>query len=226
MDYFCYISRTKVDQLYQNISPEDSDEWTEHKTTEHDLGANIGADFSIAKIVNLFKGGITYGRKGVIQRERKIKVHYTQKLRRVLLTIAKEAPIPSLLESLPVAVPSSLFYYYEGPFRIDTPIKNNYDILTSTSNNVRSDTLVTVCANILKYKLLLDCSLRNFSEGNQPDGTFAIHSTNSRFFSGEIDLHLATVFIMLGQRESSIMGTPLFLKLIVQNSGSNIGDYL
>jgi hypothetical protein len=81
MDYFCYISRTKVDQFYQNLTPELVDEWTEKRMTENDVGLEGTADFNLAKLVNLFKGGITYGRKGVIQREQKVKSHYVEKLR-------------------------------------------------------------------------------------------------------------------------------------------------
>ncbi len=52
MDYFCYISRRKVDRLYQTISSE-GDEWTETKINERDFGAEVGAEFSIANIINL-----------------------------------------------------------------------------------------------------------------------------------------------------------------------------
>ena len=97
MDYFCYISRSKVDQLYQNIS-RDVDEWIEKQTTEHDFGPDLGGELSIAGILKLFKGDITYDRKGIIQKEKKIKVQYRDKLYKVLMTIAHETTLSEAIK--------------------------------------------------------------------------------------------------------------------------------
>jgi hypothetical protein len=121
MDYFCYISRTKVDQLYQNLTPELVDEWTEKRMTENDVGLEGTADFNLAKLVNLFKGGITYGRKGVIQREQKVKSHYVEKLRQVLTEITKAQPIPAIDRWLLGDNFSSVYYHVINAFRVATP---------------------------------------------------------------------------------------------------------
>lgn len=97
MDYLCYVSRSKVDQLYNALSQHRIDEWVEKISTENDFSADATADWNIARVVNLFKGGITYGRKGVIQREQTVKFHYIQKLRAVLLSLTAKHPIPSLV---------------------------------------------------------------------------------------------------------------------------------
>jgi hypothetical protein len=205
MDYFCYISRTKVDQLYGSISPGKADEYTEQRTTEQDVGGNVEAGFSIASIVNLFKGSLTYGRKGVIQREMKVKIEYVEKLRQVLLSIAKDKPIPSLTESLRLSKSDSLYYHYQGAFRIDEALRE-----------AKVEKVITLRSTVLSRALLLDCSLRFFSEGSEPDGQFPIHSANVRFFEGDIDLQLETIFLQLSRKDKKIIGTPLYLKLSTQ----------
>jgi hypothetical protein len=208
MEYFCYISRDKVDQLFHSYFPGESDEWQENKAVEHDVGANVDVGLSVASILNLFKGGITYGRKGAIQRERKVKMEYVEKLRKVLLAIAKEEPIPSFTDALQSGKLQSLCYYHEDAFQIEKPI----DMVS------KSDEIITIRTEVLSYQLLLDCSLRFFSEGNEPDGTFHIKSATSRFFTSQIDLQFATIFVLLGRKGKDIVGTPLFLKLEVPDS--------
>ncbi len=211
MDYFCYISRTKVDQLYGGISPGSADEYTEQRTTEQDIGGNVEAGFSIASILNLFKSGLTYGRKGVIQREVKVKIEYVEKLRQVLLAITKDTPIPSLIESIRLSRFDSLYYHYQGAFKINEAL-----------TEAKVDKVITLRSTVLSRTLLLDCSLRFFSEGNQPDGVFPIHSGNMRFFDGNINLQLETVFLQLTRTAKKVIGTPLFLKLSTEGSGVDI----
>jgi hypothetical protein len=71
----------------------------------------------------------------------------------------------------------------------------------------------TEAAKAVPRKLVLDCSLRFFSNGNQPDGTFQMNSLNNRFFSEGMPLTLESVFILLGQNDREVIGSPLFLKL-------------
>lgn len=204
MDYFCYISRSKVDQLYSSLVPEAADEWTEQQSTEQRLDSNIGADLNVAKIVSLFKGEVSYGRKGVIQQERKIKLQYTEKLRRVLLATANKSPIPALTQALRTGRFGSVYYYHQGNFSVGQPLEK------STSD---ADTVVTIQTKVDGTTLLLDCSLRFFSEGNEPGGRFVLHSSNSRFFAGKISLQMDTVFLLLHRQPEEVVGTPLYLKL-------------
>jgi len=205
MEYFCYVSRDKVDQLFHNYFPGESDERQEIQTVENDVGTNVDAGLSVGGILSLFKGGITYGRKGAIQRERKVKMQYTEKLRKVLLVVAKEKPIPSLANALQSDKLQSLCYHHEGAFSLKEPI----------NSDVKSNKIITICTKVLSHQLLLDCSLRFFSEGNEPDGTFQIKSATSRFFTEQLELQFATIFVLLGRKGKDIIGTPLFLKLEV-----------
>ena len=213
MHYFCYISRTKVDQLFQSYFPREVDEWTEQATTEHDIGGNVETYWSISKILSLFKAGITYGRKGVMQRERKIKLQYTEKLRRVLLAIARERPISYLSRAISLSSFDSLYYHHDGLFRIDEPIARD------NPDRENANKIVTVRTKVASKSLLLDCSLRFFSEANEVGKEFSlINSSNSRFFAGEVELPFETVFVYLGTKGNKIIGTPLFLKLLLERA--------
>lgn len=208
MDYFCYISRIKVDQLFQTLADRSVDEWTEKQTTENGLSLDAKADVNLAWIVNLFKSGVTYGRKGVIQREQKVKLHYAEKLRRVLMAIAAQQPIPQLSSVLQLSMLPGTYFHAAAAFR---PTE-------SLQGQVASTRVVTLGAEVAGRTLLLDCSLGHFSEGNQPDGGFAVNSSNARFFCEAMPLHLETVFVLLSQNEHEIIGTPLFLKLSAASS--------
>lgn len=206
MDYFCYISRSKVDQLYSTVSA-DPDQYTEVLTTEKDLQADVSAGLTISAIVNLFKGGITYGRKGVIQREQQVKISYVEKLRRVLLALCVDAPVPAFTGALSSPT-ESVYFRHQGKFRVATPLPHK----------PRSEEIVSIETTVGRHKLFLDCSLRFFSDGNEPDGTFQVHSSNHRFFAGQIALVMDTVFILLDHKGNDYFGSPLYLKLSIDQS--------
>jgi hypothetical protein len=206
MDYFCYISRSKIDQLYGALAPGEADEWTEQQSTEQKVDSSLSADLNVARVISLFKGDISYGRKGVIQRERKIKLQYTEKLRQVLIAAAKKSPIRALTEALRTDKFGSLYYHHQGEFTMKEALKRDGG---SISNNV----VVTLSTMIDAVTVLLDCSVRFFSEGNEPDGTFIVTSSNARFFDGKIPLQMESVFLILHRQPLEIVGTPLYLKL-------------
>lgn len=211
MDYFCYISRSKVDQLYQTIvNAEDVDEWTEQQITENNFNSALDVGFSVANILNLFKSGITYGRSGTIQREKKIKMSYVEKLRKVLTSINKQEKIISFNDAMKKSDFKALFYIYQGEFKVDPSIKGD----------AKSDFVATIKSQIEDTTIALDCSLRYFSEGNEPDGSFLLHSGNSKFFHGDLELNFETIFVLLGEKEKTFFGTPLFLKLTPTRMGT------
>ncbi len=202
MDYFCYISRSKVDQLYHSIDPEGTDEWTEQQSTEQNIDSSMKADLTVARIFSLFSGGITYGRKGVVQRERKVKIEYVEKLRRVLVAVARDKSIPALASAVLMERFDSLYFHHAGKFAVKDAVERD-----------DPERVVTIQTRIGATLLSLDCSLRYFSEGNEPNGSFILHSGNSRFFKGEIPLQMECVFLLLHRGTAEIIGTPLYLKL-------------
>lgn len=204
--YFCYISRSKIDQLMAALAPQVGQEWKQTESIERNAGATVEGGLSLAHVLTVFKGGATYGRKGVLQREQQVKLTYVDKLRTVLVAIAEQGPIPPFD---PGAEPASGGYFvHRGRFRVAEPIAREArpavgDVVTLRSGD-----------------LLLDCSLRFFSEGPEADGSFLLHSGNTRFFRGQIDLDMVTVFLLLGRQDGQVVGTPLFLQLGVASGAA------
>ena len=205
MDYICYISRNKVDQLHALLEPNRISDVTEQITRENTRDTGFGGGLSIAKISDLFKAGITYGRKDVLQIERKVKVAYTEKLRDVLLAIAADHGDVPELSAVPAGGDSGVYYYYSGSFRVK-PFTQPVD----------DGSIATITSKGAGFSLTLDCSLRYFSEYS---GGHLFHSGNDMFFRGVISLHLSGVLILLDRQGTKIYASPLYLEL--SNIGAN-----
>jgi hypothetical protein len=202
LDYFCYVSRNKVDQLYEQIDPEAASEITELSRRESTVKAEASANWGIPHVLSLFRAGGSYGRTGVIQREVKVKETYSQKLKLVLAELAADQPIPPLVEDPEAEGEPSLWRHFEGLFQVDQPVMDP-----------RSDSVITIVSSAAGREVHLDCSLRNFSEGPKPDGNFEINSANSRFFLGGATLAMKTVFLLISDSADKVVGSPLFLML-------------
>lgn len=198
IEYFCYVSRNKVDQLYQQLDPQADYEITEQTQQQTDLKT----EWKIGQILTLFSAGRSYGKSSVLQREAKVKRTYLEKLEQVMRALTQNTPIPHVSDLEVEGHERSPYYHYAGRFRIGEPI-----------SALLTDTVVTVSSTIGVRTLLLDCSLRNFSEGPQPDGTFALNSANARFFRQDLELNMTTVFLLLEVAEHRVIGSPLFFKL-------------
>ena len=201
VDYFAYISHSKIDQLYESAAPEAVDEWTERETRQRSVDAKASAGLSLAGIANLFSGEVGYGSGVGVERERTMSVKYVEKLAVVLTTIAAErGEIPSLKEcALTDTYP--LYIHHLGEFRVTEPVLDT-----------SSDRVVTVRSDADGCSLLLDCSLRYFSAANDA-GELMLHSGNYGFFSHGRPLMLETVFVLLHRDGSEVFGTPLYLKV-------------
>lgn len=203
MDYFCYISRTKVDQLLENFEPSQTDSWKELRSNERGTSSGLEGGLGISGILNLFKGNISYGRKGIVQIEKEVKRHYLEKLRSLIETLIADEEIAELSEKITRESRfEHLYYHYTGRFFCEEFDEKNPKSVVTISSELQEP-----------VSLSLDCSVRFFSESNSPAGEFLIHSANSRFFSGDIPLRFETVFLYLHHSEKTIFGTPLFLKL-------------
>jgi hypothetical protein len=203
IEYFCYISRNKVDQLYQQLDPQADYEVTEQTQQQTD----VKTDWKIGQVLTLFSAGRSYGKSSVLQREAKVKRTYLEKLEQVMRALARDASIPDISDLEAKGHVPSPHYHYTGRFRISKPIVEPF-----------TDAVVTLTSPIGARTLLLDCSLRNFSEGPQPDGTFALNSANARFFRQDLELTMTTVFLLLAEQEHRVIGSPLFLKLSLSST--------
>lgn len=209
MEYFCYISRRKVDKLLANLESNRYESWKESEHKESQLNTKASGGLGVSGVLSLFKGEASYGRKGTIQFEKEVKRTYLNKLQTVLEALAMTPGVFSLPNNF--AQIRSLYYHYVGDFSPTEPV-----------STPQPETIVTIQSMLTpNTALLLDCSLRFFSESTTPDGNFMLHSGNDRFFKSDISLCFETIFVMLQHREKELIGTPLFLKLHSQDA-SNI----
>jgi hypothetical protein len=209
LEYFCYVSRAKVDSLYEQLDPKAYYELSETQTKQVDVTVSAHANWGIGQILSLFRAGGSYGRKGVLQRDSKLKMGYVEKLRKVLAALATESAIRPIT-ALDGAGVVGMYYHCTGLFRVAQPLTDPH-----------TDQVVTLVCDVGGRPLLLDASLRYFSEGPQPDGSFNINSSNHRFFSGDLPLTMKTVFLLLQASPERVVGSPLFLQLALAE-----GDYI
>jgi hypothetical protein len=189
------------------LDPEADYELTELRQKETSLSADAHMDWGIGQLLSLFRIGGTYGKKGMIQRELKIKQSYMTKLEIVSLALAKQAPILPATEIPQGPSSSSGWFHHSGLFRVERAI-----------SNPRVDALATLTTDLPGRPLLLDCSLRNFSEGPMADGTFNLTSANTRFFLADATLAMTTIFLLIESSATRVIGTPLFLKIAVDSA--------
>ena len=193
MDYYCYIARSKVDQLYSGLEGGDVTETSRqvHKGSEKKVGGGLTAVFS------LLSGELSYGRSDFIQKEEKLKMQYVQKLSRVLRAIATD--VVQLGDEEASANP---FVYYRGVFRVAG--------VDEAASMVQIASKVADATHVVH----LDCSLKNFSEPPlDDDGTFQVNSSNYSFFKRQLAVEFETVFLRLRSDPNETVGSPLFLKL-------------
>jgi hypothetical protein len=207
IEYFCYISRNKVDQLYERLDTEALYEITELRSKETSSSADAQVNWNILHIISLFRIGGSYGRKGVIQREAKVKRSYVAKLDDVCMAIARESEIRPAMAVGDDTVGG--WFHHTSRFRVAEPVANP-----------TADAVITLVAGLGNRKLLLDCSLRNFSEGALPDGSFSLNSANARFFSGDLAMTMKSLFLLLDADQDRVIGSPLFLKLVLDDSAA------
>jgi len=73
--------------------------------------------------------------------------------------------------------------------------------------------IMKLTANDGAAKLLLHCSLDNFSGKAMGDGKWRLNSTNYAFFRDKVPMSFETVFIVTARDGDRLFGSPLFLKL-------------
>jgi hypothetical protein len=203
LQYMCYLSRSKVDLLYQQIYPSGDEVRTETMVQTAKASATAAGWLPMAWAV--LTGGLTFGRANTIQTERIVKRQYYEKLQMVLAAIKEQNGIP-LMEDIGKS-PHSIYFAFSGDFRIGTPL--------DLDKAVPSNKIVTIESRSANRLIQLDCTLQYFSDGNDSDGSFHFHSGNAAFFSGAISLRLETVAVLLADDGTTMRATPLFLALQV-----------
>lgn len=197
VEYFCYISRDKVDQLLEVHGPVAPDTWREQTSamTERRAGG------AISNVMSILSGDVSYGRTDVVQRNVAVKRTYARKLKQLLSVVANN--ISPFEYSINVARTGVPLYHYAARF-IVTAIDDVHLIATLMPSNDDE-------------RLSLHCSLANFSVTAVKNGKPFLTSTNYAFFKGRLPVYFDTVFLLTSVHRGAFIGSPLYLRLAAQD---------
>lgn len=214
LKYYCYISQSKIDDLFTQTSVGNIE--------EHEVQKKIDIDFSAKasnnkfSILSLLGADLGYGASGGLQFNKKEKIQYAKKLDVVLHELEKEEQIQVLSLAEPLSPLDSLYYFFTGRFHVA-------DTTSVIESNQYVDGIIKIESDIVPprgLKISLACSMRYFSD-TRTDGKYLIHSGNYHFFKEHAALTLDTVFVVNGfdQLANTIFGSPLFLALSQEKGG-------
>jgi hypothetical protein len=193
MDYYCYISHTKVDQLIAEIGEKNPIEVSEEEIKKKDKSASGG----LSQLLALFNANLSYGRSDVLQTKATLKVSYSSKLKTVLNKLAPEVVELKTLSNQDMITGG--VYLYRNDFVV---------------KEIDSAQLMTSLEAKEAYKsLVLHCSLQFFSESPVVNGVPRFHSSNYAFFEKRLPVTFETVFFLIAQKGAITFGSPLYLKL-------------
>lgn len=182
-EYFCYISRYKIDQLYSTLSAE---------TAPEELSSN-----GLREIREILEKNISYGRTDIIQLQGALKRSYVHKLRIVLSAYSDE--ISQFEWSRKNADDKTGFFLIKAPFQV--------------AKIDEKQLMAKLVAQKDESSLILHCSLKYFSEESVRDEKPFFHSTNYAFFHDELSVIFEAVFYLISIKDNEFYGSPLYLKL-------------
>lgn len=208
LKYYCYISQSKVDNLYMQTASGNVEEKETQKKIDLDLSAETAKDR--LSILSLLGTDLSYGVNGVIQFNKKEKDQYARKLNKVLHVLEKEKQLQQLDLKSSRLPSNSLFYYITAKFHVSDKSSVTEDgpyvdgIVQIESGNISDDGI----------KLSLACSIKYFSD-TRSDGKYMIHSGNYHFFKKNAEIEFDTVFVFtyFDADKKTIYGSPLFLAI-------------
>jgi hypothetical protein len=172
-----------------------------YDTKEKEFNGSVNGSVGLSALITVLKGNVSYGRKGIIQHETEVKQSYANRLTKVVETLSPLCDIREILRNNEDV--DNTYYFYEGLFSVENPI-----------NDYSENQIITITSSIYlsgrEYNVMLDCSLKYFSEMSE-NGKYELHSSNYSFFKGRVKLKLSTVILLQQVEGDIIFGSPLYL---------------
>lgn len=193
MEYYCYISQDKVDKLLAEF---ENQILTENSITSSNSSSE-GFNAGVSNVLTVLKANLKYGRTDVIQKNIKLKETYSNRLNRLLEHIAQNDKVNIFNWSDHTAF--NCYYYFEGDFKV----KELDQQLLMASIEITHDTM----------SLILDCSIKYFSDEPIQKNCIHIHSSNYAFFQRNLPTRFGALFFLTNINDTSFYGSPIFLKL-------------
>ncbi len=229
--YICYLSNSKVENLYSQISTIDVSKIQTQKEIELDGQAQI----ETPTIMQIIKSGLSFGarRRSFFSEEGQL--NYIQKFRKVISFCQKNRLIQDISQlNRRVNNTTPVLYTITGKFTCDSfhycdeaflnAEKVEADNFKQNDQSLKTiGRIVVLKTDIGEQKLYLACSTKYFSdmgwerrtkESNGLNEDFYVihpHSGNHFFFSGTVDATFEAIFILNGQKEGCLFGSPVAL---------------
>lgn len=229
--YICYLSDSKVENLYSQITSIDVSKIQTQKEMEIDGQAQI----EIPTIKQIIKSGLSFGMRRKTFFNEEGQLNHIQKFRKVISFCQNNRLIQDINQLVEHANNNTpVLYTITGKFACDD--FHHCDEAFLEAEKVEADSfkqnnqslktigrIVVLKTDIGKRKLYLACSTKYFSDmgcalrskelngSNEDCYVIHPHSGNHFFFSGAVDATFEAIFILNGQKEDCLFGSPVAL---------------
>ena len=229
--YICYLSNSKVDNLYSQIVTIDVNKIQTQKEIEYSGQAQI----ETPAILQLIKSGLSFGGKKRTLQNEEGQRNYIQKFREIVAFCYNNRLIQNIQEiGNSVSENKPVLYTFSGKFSCDS--FHNCDKGFLETEKAEADSfqfcddsfktignIVVLRTNVGDQKLFLACSTKFFSDmgsslkhndlNSLSEDYYVIrpHSGNYFFFNGTIDATFEAIFILNGEKDGCIFGSPIAL---------------
>jgi hypothetical protein len=207
MRYICYLSKERIDSLFESAFDGVVDGVISRSSRE----ASGNVDFGVSHILAWIKAGLTFGGKLSSSSETTRRQTAISRLKAVLEYISTQEDSTSLRQAIQQGKFSA--DWYEINTRLRVPIWDPQSAIVDLQGNVDG------------YELNLSCAKENFS-GLYREGDRLIPTSTNRFlFEGKISLPMSGLarIVSAEPEQRVIYGSPLYLVLNPLNE--DLGEF-
>ncbi len=231
IEYICYLSCSKIDNLYSQITDIDIDEINTKNIFEVKGNGNIETD----TIFKILKGNIELGGNSAREYQSVGKINYIQKFKKIIEYCYKTNSIVDLNKYLDKEETGEyLLYTITGEFccgyyEMDEEVIQNEKQEADNHNEIGEkykrvgDIAILHTRTQNGTELELACSMKYFTDMGESrkivgkdcsdDDFFEVHphSGNYYFFKGKIKGTFEAIIVLLGSKDGVLYGSPLAL---------------
>jgi hypothetical protein len=208
MRYLCYLSKERVDSLFETAFDGIVDE-IDSKSSRSATG---DAEAGFGAFLHLVKAGLKFGGKVSSSTETKRRQTSVSRLDAIIESIRKNSTVGNLNQVIDRGGPFDA-EWFEVSSKMTVPAWNP------------ASAVVDLFSRIGQFELNLSCGKENFSGLYKEGDTMVPSSTNRYLFEGTVSLPMSGLIKLAAVklRERKLFGSPLFL--ILNPLNEDLGDY-
>lgn len=211
MKFFCYISDSKINNLYSQLGEGMVDELQVTREINSEAGLETSEKTSLLSLLGV---EVNFGAAGRLQYAQSKKIKLAQKLKKVLEILENGNELLSIKRIL-TETKGANYFYYTGLFYFDESPSFKIDMQGYVDGiAILSSDLDENYHRLSGYQLKLACSSSYFSD-TRANGRYQLNSGNYHFFHYSSKIKFETVFVKneVNLETKTIYGSPLFLAL-------------